>query len=184
MPNDPAPPMRGDGSASRHAMHFAEVVRAAANAQGHDRASTTTVLRFEGDQIVALSGIDERLDSVQRLDIGVPGIASQVFRHDPPLPYELEQAIDLVEEQVMHLRKAEVGERLLTGDDRLHAWAENMGPMVPLDTVEQWFQRLASASLGRPSALDGLPGGAEAAAALLVLREFMHHLGYCSVLIV
>jgi hypothetical protein len=176
--------MRGDGPASHHATHYTEVVRAAANAQGHDRASTTTVLRFDGDQIVALSGIDERFDSVQRLDIGVPGIATQVFRHDPPLPHELERAIDLVEEQVTHLRKAEVGERLLTSDDRLHAWAATAGPVVPLETVEQWFQRLASASLGQPSALDGLPRGAEAAAALLVLREFMHHLGYRSVLVV
>ena len=73
---------------------------------------------------------------------------------------------------------------LLTGDNRLRAWAASAGPMVPLETVEQWFQRLASASLGQPRALDGLPLGAEAAAALLVLREFMHHLGYRSVLVV
>lgn len=34
---------------------------------------------------------------------------------------------------------------------------------------------------GRVSALDGLPPGREAAAALLVLREFMHHRGHPSI---
>lgn len=49
------------------------------------------------------------------------------------------------------------------------------GPTLPVETVEQWFERLALGSQGRTGALDGLPPGREAAAALLVLREFMHH---------
>ena len=49
---------------------------------------------------------------------------------------------------------------------------------------EQWFQRLASASLGQPRALQGLPAGREAAATLLVLREFMHHRGHASIVAV
>ena len=46
---------------------------------------------------------------------------------------------------------------------------------MSLETVEDWFQRLASASLGQPAAMQGLPAGREAAASLLVLREIMHH---------
>ena len=52
---------------------------------------------------------------------------------------------------------------------------------MSLETVEDWFQRLASASLGQPAAMQGLPAGREAAASLLVLREIMHHRGYTSV---
>ncbi|MEZ5658025.1 MAG: hypothetical protein R3E83_05715 [Burkholderiaceae bacterium] len=40
------------------------------------------------------------------------------------------------------------------------------------------FSQLASAALGRPSAIDGLLSGREAAAALLIVRECMHHLGF------
>lgn len=46
------------------------------------------------------------------------------------------------------------------------------------DDVEAMFQRLASASLGHPGALAGHLSDRDAAAALLMLRECMHHLGY------
>ena len=55
---------------------------------------------------------------------------------------------------------------------------------MTIEVVEQWFQRLASASLGQPGALQGLPSGREAAATLLVLREFMHHRGHTSIVVV
>jgi hypothetical protein len=45
---------------------------------------------------------------------------------------------------------------------------------MTLETAEHLFQRLASASLGHPGALAGLP----VARRLLILREFMRHLGY------
>jgi hypothetical protein len=58
------------------------------------------------------------------------------------------------------------------------------GPAAVIETVEQWFQRLASVSLGQSATLRGLPCGPEAAASLPVLREFMHHLGLASITIV
>ncbi|NRF71255.1 hypothetical protein HLB44_30115 [Aquincola sp. S2] len=55
---------------------------------------------------------------------------------------------------------------------------------MTIETIEQWFQRLASASLGQPAAMQGLPSWREAAATLLVVREFMHHRGYTSIVFV
>ena len=55
--------------------------------------------------------------------------------------------------------------------------------VLTLDSVELLFQRLASASLGHPHAMDGMPAGREPAAVLLI-REVMHHLGYASIAIV
>ena len=52
---------------------------------------------------------------------------------------------------------------------------------MTIETIEQWFQRLAAASLGRPGAMQGLPAGREAAATLLILREFMHHRGHSEI---
>jgi exopolyphosphatase/pppGpp-phosphohydrolase len=55
---------------------------------------------------------------------------------------------------------------------------------MPIETVEQWFQRLAAASLGQSGAMQGLPAGREAAATLLILREFMHHLDHRAITVV
>jgi hypothetical protein len=47
-----------------------------------------------------------------------------------------------------------------------------------IEQVERAFERLAAVSLGRPAAREGLPESNEFAATLLIVREFMHHLGY------
>ena len=118
------------------------------------------------------------------LAVGARGIADRFFRHDPPTPFEMEQAIDIVEEAITgsRLQHAERGE-LVTNDPLLREWVaagspQGDGMRLTRDEVEAIFQRLASASLGHPRALAGLPTGRDAAAALLILRECMHHLGY------
>ena len=118
------------------------------------------------------------------LAVGVRGIADRFFRHDPPTPFEMEQAIDAVEDALTgsRLQHAERGE-LVTNDPLLREWVTAGSPQgdkvrLTRDEVEAIFQRLASASLGHPLALAGLPTGRDAAAALLILRECMHHLGY------
>lgn len=112
--------------------------------------------------------------------VGARGLAERLFRHDPPMPYEIEQAIDRVEDALAAtgLKHAVRGD-LLTRDPQLHALLglRTAGDRVTRDEVELRFQRLASASLGHPGLRDGLPAG-PAAAALLILRECMHHLGY------
>ena len=50
--------------------------------------------------------------------------------------------------------------------------------LLPLDRMEQTFERLAAVAEGRPVLLEGLPDSTVFAAALLILREFMHHLGF------
>lgn len=47
--------------------------------------------------------------------------------------------------------------------------------------MEQTFERLAAVAEGRPVGQEGLPESTEFAAALLILREFMHHLGFSAV---
>jgi len=106
------------------------------------------------------------------------------FFHDPPTPVELERAIEMVEEEVMRTRGAGPSEPLLraTGDAlREVADAAGGADRLSLDAVEQMFQRMASVSLGDPSAGRGLPAGARFVASLLILREFMHHGGFSAV---
>jgi hypothetical protein len=115
------------------------------------------------------------------LGIGVGDLAEAVFRHDPPTPAEMERAIDLVEDALMSSGLPHTARGELVSSD---AWLRGLpglgdeGARLALPDVELLFQRLASASLGAPGALGDIPAGAETAAALLILRECMHHLGY------
>jgi hypothetical protein len=60
------------------------------------------------------------------------------------------------------------------------------GPLmvVPIDAMERVFERLAAVAEGCPVVREGLPQGADFAAALLILREFMHHLRFAVVTMV
>lgn len=118
------------------------------------------------------------------LSVGARSIADGFFRHDPPMALEIERAIDAVEDALMssHLQHAERGE-LVTNEPLLQAWvpishSRGLGTRLTREQVEAIFQRLASASLGHPAALGDLPTGRAAAAALLIVRECMHHLGF------
>jgi len=115
---------------------------------------------------------------------GVDDLANSIFRHDPPTPAELEQAIDIVEDALMATRLAhtERGE-LVTSDALIRDMPglHDDGSRLRRDEVEALFQRMALVSLGNPSAQGDLPVGNRARAALLLLRECMHHLGYGAV---
>jgi len=130
----------------------------------------TTLSASTGGEVIVAAGVD--------------GLADVSFHHDPPTPAEMEQAIDVVEEALMatHLPHAERGE-LVTSDPWLRGLPglRDEGASLTRDDVEALFQQLASASLGNSGALRNLPAGGRAGAALLILRECMHHLGYESV---
>lgn len=114
------------------------------------------------------------------LPIGVRALAA-MLRHDPPTGGEIEQAIDAIEDALAasRLPHGERGE-LTVGDPWLRALPglQGSGSRLTRDEVEAVFQRVASAALGTPVARSDLPAGSEAVAALLILRECLHHLGY------
>ena len=128
----------------------------------------STVLEFDGSGAVTLS-------------VGARGLAEDVLRHDPPTPAELERAIDLVEDALTasRLARADRG-ALVTADALLRALPglATQDASLTRDAVEALFQRLASRALGMPMAAAELPHGRDIAAALLILRECLHHLGF------
>lgn len=116
-----------------------------------------------------------------RLAVGPQGLAAQVFRHDPPTPLELEQAIDLIEDAFMaskvpHATRAD----LLMAEELLPPLLSlaSQGARLSREDVERQFEQLAARSLAGVPLRAGLPAGREAAAALVILREVMHHLGF------
>ena len=174
--------MSSDWSIAELEAHFAWA-RATAKS-GSPAAGAMTLLHIGGTRTEVLSGPGESPETRHTLDIGAAQIARTYFHHDPPTSLEIERSIDAVEDEVMRLSRPTDPQAALVGiDDGLRAWAAIAGTAMTLEAVEQLFQRLASASLGRPSALGGLLTGREAAATLLILREFMHHLGYASIMV-
>ncbi len=137
-----------------------------------------TRLRFEPGRVMLSTSASEVV-----LDVGPQSVADSLFRHDPPTGLEVEQAIDAVEDalEASRLRQTDRGE-LVTDDPLMGSLPglEHEGAQLSRDDIEALFQRLASAALGRPDALAGLAGGPQAAA-LLILRECMHHLGFVSI---
>lgn len=141
-------------------------------------AQPATLLHIGDDELVTRTQGGQR-DEERRLDLGRSRIARDFFRHDPPTAVEIERAIDFVEDQIMRLEpEREAGGALRSLSESLQPWAALSGPRMSIEVVEQWFDRLAAAAQGQVAALEGLPRGREAAATLLVLREFMHHLGH------
>jgi exopolyphosphatase/pppGpp-phosphohydrolase len=130
--------------------------------------SDATALRFDSGQNVTLP-------------IGPVGLARNALRHDPPTPAELENAIDIVEDALTRSRLAQ-GERgeLVTTDPVLLALPglDAPGACLTRDEVESLFDRLASRALGKAVPASESPHGRETAAAIIILRECMHHLGF------
>ncbi|MBX3587292.1 MAG: hypothetical protein KF796_11675 [Ramlibacter sp.] len=123
--------------------------------------------------------------AVHSLPLGTQDWGTQAFRHNPPTPGELEEAIMVVEDLVMPLLKQLPPQGALQTPDRaVHDLARLLGQLGPLplslsiDQVERLFEQLSAVALGRPVASGGVPTDAAFAAVVLVLREFMHHLGF------
>jgi len=119
------------------------------------------------------------------LAVGVERTARAYFHHSPPSALEMETAIAAVEDVVMPaLRQLPAGLALHTSDAAVRRIAQLAGVpdgprmLLSIDVMEACFDRLAAVVQGRPSTQDVLPTDNGFAAALLILRELMHHLGF------
>jgi hypothetical protein len=120
-------------------------------------------------------------DGVVTLPVSPASLTLSALLHDPPSPGELERAIDLVEDALTASRLAKAGHgALVTADALLRRLPalDKEGATLMRDDVEMLFQLLASRALGTPVSGARVPEGRESAAALLILRECMHHLGF------
>lgn len=140
-------------------------------------AKSATQLRFEADRtMLASPGAPEF-----GIKVGPQALAARYWGSGTPNPLQIEHAIDDVEMALM-------SERLAHGERGLLVTAEPLlcslpglrltGATLTRDAVEVLFNALAAmAESGRSTAV-ALTTTGEAAAALLILRELMHHLGF------
>lgn len=147
-----------------------------------------TLLHIGGGATVAVSARPQDAPSIIRIPIGFAAAGRLPIRHDPPTPLELENAIETVENEVMPLVERLPWPSMLVGAgasiESIARASGRLGPgeiSLPLEEVETLFQQLAAVSQGRPAASSGLPPGIPFAVTLLILREFMYHLGFVSI---
>ena len=147
-----------------------------------------TMLHIGRSESVVVSGRADESPLIVGVALGSASTGRALLRHDPPTPLELEQAIDRVEGEVMPLaRRLPRASTLVASGEAIQAIARAAAKTgqssLALDEVERLFQQLAAVAQGRPASSSGLPPGADFAATLLILREFMHHLGFEAILV-
>jgi hypothetical protein len=128
-------------------------------------------------------GSDFDPEAILVLAIGSRKTVREYFKHTPPTPLELENAIQIVEDEITLARTlVSEGSRLYTTDAAVHeiarfaGFTESSAMVLGIEAIEQTFDQLASIALGRPALNAKVISSPENAATLLILRELMHHL--------
>ncbi len=124
----------------------------------------------------------------ESLSVGARSLSEMHFLHSPPSAMDLERAIYQIEDEVMRTRQSvPMNTVLVTTDTGMlpvlaaAEAAEADSPVLSLDAVEQLYQRLAAIAEGRPVTQDDIPLDSDFVARILILREFMHHLGFSEI---
>ena len=146
-----------------------------------------TVLHIGSEYTFIAQGMDSlKPDNLWMFDIGTDKTAFDFFKQFPPTPGEVENAIQVVEDEVMPLHKLLVPKsNLYTLDEKvmdiakLSMFKESaQGIILARTDMEFVFNRLAAIISGRPSSQDVLPTTNAFVSTILILREVMHHLGF------
>ncbi|MBX9817672.1 MAG: hypothetical protein K2X79_06555 [Burkholderiaceae bacterium] len=139
---------------------------------------TSTVLCIENGHVVLQ----------QELRLGTASLARQWMRHTPPTQLDIEHAIEQTEDVVMPLAAKLVRtEHLLLSGTGAELIRQGVGAASDavrnwnLDEVEDLFNRLAMVSQGRPAGQEALPTAPEFYAAIVIVRECLHHLRFGAV---
>jgi hypothetical protein len=151
-------------------------------------AGSGTSLEMLGNSSVVQRWADPQTPLRREFLLGVDSLVRHSFMHEPPRPIELEHAIELTEDAVMPLAAEFAGDTNLVlrgfGAVVIACGLDAIGlprTALTLEEVETLFNRLVAVSEGRPTSQEGLPANGRFFAAMLFLREFMHHLRFANV---
>lgn len=149
-----------------------------------------TVLHIGMEQTAVATGTGTEPGAIITLTISSQKTAIEYFKHNPPTPSEIENAIVTIEDEVARVRSIISGASMLfTTDESIReiaiiAGIPNQSEIIlTRDVMELTFERFVSVSHGRPISREGFPPRISFAATLLILREFMHHLQFLSITI-
>ena len=145
-------------------------------------------LQFVGNRI-ALEVTTSAKSAPTTLEVGSFQRLFEILVHEPATANEIEAAIAEIEDMLMPaIRALPKHGHLMTLASPFDALLQAVGRpdadtvQLEISTVEDVFGRLASVAYGTPATQLGVPESRSFAAAVLVLRELMHHAGFGSVL--
>jgi hypothetical protein len=126
----------------------------------------------------------------QELQLGTASLARRWMRHIPPTPLDIEHAIEVTEDVLMPLAaKLARTEQLQLSGSGAALILQGVGAVPDatlhwnLDEVEGLFNRIAMVSHGRPTGHEVLPTAPEFYAAMVIVRECLHHLRFTEVFV-
>ena len=151
-------------------------------------APTTLHLHIAARETVAALRVPGAEDRRFVLPIGCDTLWPLPAHGGGPSPLELENAIQVVEDQIEGLhRHVPAGSRLMVGARAL-APLQRVGAIrgvpngaIGLADIEHEYQQLAARAMGAPSARGSGFDHPAGDALVLILRECLHHLGFDAV---
>lgn len=149
-----------------------------------------TILELGAESSSVLCTEDGRVVLQQTLPLGTASLARQWMGHTPPTQLDIEHAIEQTEDVLMPLaaKLARTEQLQLSGSGAAltlqGVGAEpDAGLHWNLDEVEDQFNRIAMVSQGRPIGHEALPTAPEFYAAMVIVRECLHHLRFSEVVV-
>jgi exopolyphosphatase/pppGpp-phosphohydrolase len=142
------------------------------------------LLHIDEEQTLVVIGHGMRIEDVIELPLGAMSTSRAHFQRYPPTPAEIENAIQVVEDTLMPVRaKIPQGAELASADAAVELVARlaSAGTPLPIEAMEEVFNRLADAIMGSPASMAQIPEDPGFAASLLILREFMHHMQFAAI---
>jgi exopolyphosphatase/pppGpp-phosphohydrolase len=144
------------------------------------------VLRLGDDQSMLVWGADDQPSQCVMLPLGLSVLANRILSDGHLSELAIEQLIAEVEDIVMPLHTQLPASSKLFSEDAIIAEVAHWAGMtdtatqwsLSTDAVEQLFNRQVALAQGRPASQDHLPTTGRFSAALLVLREWLHHLHF------
>jgi len=149
-----------------------------------------TTLQLGTETSTLLCTQDGHVVLQQELQLGTASLARRWMQHIPPTPLDIEHAIEVTEDVLMPLAaKLARTEQLQLSGSGAELILQGVGAEPDavlrwnLDEVEELFNRIAIVSQGRPIGQEDLPTAPEFYAAMVIVRECLHHLRFGGVVV-
>lgn len=159
--------------------------RSAANHAGH-----LTVLVLDDEHVHVSSSEAGQSPRAMTLPMGRARSARTWLRHTPPRQREFEMAMEPIEDDITRMLPVLTSRSMLVTDSPAIQEIASLiqdtdKPLTFLSRadVDALFGELGAVVAGRPPRIAGIPEDNSFAMGLLILREFMHHLDFATLLV-